>query len=244
VSSASIAGPNDIVLPNEEPIQLDPVDAPDSNGIDFVNPPYLLELPASLYGKSLNVTLHGTGNGSYTVMLHHLDDSYLAPAALVGSISNGQTVNGSFMLLPDCASSVQVYCTAKTNSLGCVPSMTATGFASATQLAPFTLGATNVVNNKSGILFYGFAQTTTPFQGGTKCVAQPTKRTPIQNSGGSVAGADCTGTFALDFNARIRSGIDPQLVANVQVFGQYWSRDPADPFHTNLSDAVSFLICP
>jgi hypothetical protein len=41
--------------------------------------------------------------------------------------------------------------------------------------------------------------------------------------------------FAIDFNQRIQNGVDPALAPAVRVVGQYWSRDPADPFTTNLS---------
>jgi len=37
---------------------------------------------------------------------------------------------------------------------------------------------------------------------------------------------------------------DPALVAGATVWSQFWSRDPADPFTTNLSDALRFLIAP
>jgi hypothetical protein len=83
-----------------------------------------------------------------------------------------------------------------------------------------------------------------PFQGGTLCVKQPTHRTPIQNSGGSATGSDCTGYFNMDFNALIQSGIDPNLVAGAEVFCQYWSRDSASPSTTSLSNGLRFLVAP
>jgi hypothetical protein len=92
--------------------------------------------------------------------------------------------------------------------------------------------------------FYGFLPNAVPFQGGVLCVKPPTVRTAVQNSGGSPGGSDCTGTFALDSNARIQGGVDPQLVAGQGVFGQYWSRDPMSPSTTSLTDASNFLINP
>jgi hypothetical protein len=55
---------------------------------------------------------------------------------------------------------------------------------------------------------------------------------------------DCSGSYALDFNAWIGRGADPQLVGGAQVWGQFWSRDPQSPSGTGLSDAVVFTICP
>ena len=75
-------------------------------------------------------------------------------------------------------------------------------------------------------------------------MATPTKRTPLQDSGGNPPPNDCSGVYAYDFNARIQSGVDANLTAGATVFAQYWSRDPGDPYTTGLTDAVSFTIQP
>ncbi|MBL8803549.1 MAG: hypothetical protein JNN27_16225, partial [Planctomycetes bacterium] len=54
----------------------------------------------------------------------------------------------------------------------------------------------------------------------------------------------CSGAFHYDLNARIQSGVDPQLAVGEEVFAQYWSRDPADASTTNLSNALAFNIRP
>jgi hypothetical protein len=136
-----------------------------------------------------------------------------------------------------------VYCTAKINSQFCLPAISATGFASLSIPAPFSIEAVNIVNQKQGLLFYGYGAGSTPFLGGFLCTTTPLRRTPAQNSGGSLAGADCSGSFAFDFNAWLASGADPLLVVGQQVNAQFWSRDPQDPFTTNLTDAVQFSIC-
>jgi hypothetical protein len=139
------------------------------------------------------------------------------------------------------------YCTAKTNSLGCMPAITSTGVPLATWPNGYVLGARNVLNQKVGILLYSTTSAAAlPFHGGTLCVHQPVIRTPLQHSGGSTVGSDCTGSFYLDFNTRIASGVDPSLVAGAQVWAQYWSRDPgfAPPQNSNLTDALSFVIDP
>lgn len=147
-------------------------------------------------------------------------------------------------LLPNCGNPT-IYCTAKVNSLFCVPSIGATGIASATAGSGFSITATSIISQKSGLLFYGLnGPLANPFLGGVLCVKAPTVRTPIQNSGGSASGNDCTGTFALDFNAYIASGANPSLVQGAMVNAQYWSRDPQDPFTTNLTNGVQFTLCP
>lgn len=136
-----------------------------------------------------------------------------------------------------------VYCTAKVNSLFCAPSISATGFASASLASPFVIQATNIINQKQGLLFYGYGAAATAYQGGFLCMTTPLRRTSAQNSGGSPSGSDCTGAFSFDFNAYIATGFDPLLVVGQQVNAQFWSRDPADPFTTNLTNAVQFAIC-
>jgi hypothetical protein len=97
-----------------------------------------------------------------------------------------------------------------------------------------------VISNKSGLLFYGFAIHASAFHGGTLFVDPPLRRTPVQSSGGNAPPDDCSGAFSYDFNARIQSGADPNLLAGVRVFAQYWSRDPAT---TNVTNAVEFSVC-
>ncbi|MBI5432017.1 MAG: hypothetical protein HZA52_04220 [Planctomycetes bacterium] len=140
------------------------------------------------------------------------------------------------------------YCTAKTNSLGCAPVIVSTGLASASAGSGFTIGAADVLNNKSGLFFYGInGQQAGSFQGGTLCLKPPIKRTSIQGSGGSAApAADCTGTYGFDFNAYIATGTDPNLVAGQSVDGQFWSRDPGftAPNNTGLTGGIHFVIQP
>jgi hypothetical protein len=138
-----------------------------------------------------------------------------------------------------------VYCTAKTNSLGCVPAIGFSGTPDANAGSGFAITSSNTLNQKSGLLFYsGNGAASASFQGGTMCVQAPVLRTPVQNSGGTVGSDDCSGVFSLDFNVRIASGVDPQLVAGVTIWSQYWSRDPAASFTTNLSNGLRFTIQP
>ena len=137
-----------------------------------------------------------------------------------------------------------VYCTAKVNSQGCTPLMASSGTPSKSDPNPFTLSAAQVINNKNGILFYGYAPFGLPFQGGTLCVQPPIRRTSVQSSGGNPPPDDCSGTLDYDFNALIQSGADPYLSWCRDVYAQYWFRDPASASSTGLTDAVGFTIRP
>ncbi|HVS17470.1 MAG TPA: hypothetical protein VMT18_02635, partial [Planctomycetota bacterium] len=135
------------------------------------------------------------------------------------------------------------YCTAKTNSAGCVPSIATSGTASASAGSGFTISTSNVLDNEFGLYFYSKGgPNNVPFQGGFLCAQPPLVRTMLQNSGGTTP---CGGMFQIDFNAWIASAFDPGLVAGAQVWVQTWSRDPgfAPPDNTSLSDAVSFTLC-
>lgn len=107
----------------------------------------------------------------------------------------------------------------------------------------FTLSATNLLSNKFGLFFYGTnGPQQLPFQGGELCVAPPIRRLAVQSTGGTPG--QCDGALALDFNQVIASGGDPQLVWGAQVAAQAWTRDPGDPFATNLTSARLFTISP
>jgi hypothetical protein len=173
------------------------------------------------------------------------DGDGFAEFVVAGSLSDaGGTDSGvlkCYRLFPLAPST---YCTGKVNSLGCTPFISSSGTPSASSPAPFTINGSSFVNQKSGLLFYSHVPTAVLFQGGTKCVKDPTVRTPPQSSGGSASGSDCSGSYAFDFNAWFASGIDPALAAGAEIYAQYWSRDPASASHTSLSNAVAFVIHP
>ena len=143
------------------------------------------------------------------------------------------------------------YCTAKTNSLGCVPAIGSIGTPSATAGSGFTVRGTNVRNNKNGLLFYGISgRAATPFQGGTLCVKSQVKRTPSTNSGGTPApGSDCSGVYSLDMNLYAVGGLGgtplPALTVSGTVVDCQWrGRDPgfAAPNNTTLSNGLEYTI--
>ena len=150
-----------------------------------------------------------------------------------------------------CPSLPSSYCTAKTNSLGCLPEISSVGSPSASAGIGFVVKGLNVLNQKPGLLLYSLSgQAAIPFQNGTLCVASPIKRTTGTNSGGNPSGADCSGRYLIDFNAfavgALGGNPHPALqTPGTDVDAQWWGRDPgfAAPNNTTLTGGLHFTIC-
>ena len=210
------------------------------------------------------------GPGQFT---SPMDTTTVVPSAawLTGSTVqgayNGVPINGdkglqrmstsnfpcNWMLRAEGGSSDLVYCTSKTNSLGCVPAIGSLGVGSATATAGHPVTSSNNRNNKNGLLFYGVSgQASTPYQGGTLCVKAQIKRTPSLNSGGTPAPAnDCSGVYTIDMNSFAQGllGGTPLLALKTQgttVNCQFWGRDPgfSAPNNTSLSDGLQYVVGP
>ncbi len=142
-----------------------------------------------------------------------------------------------------CSNEVVAYCAAKVNSLGCTPSIVSSGTPSSTAGSGFVIGAAQVLELQSGVLFYGVhGANDVAFQGGRMCVRSPLKRTAVQTAGSGGA-LPCVGTYSFDFNAHIAVGGDAALAIGTQVWAQFWTRDPSAVSTTGLTDALSFVIC-
>jgi len=123
------------------------------------------------------------------------------------------------------------YCTAKLNSVGQLPFLSSTGEASV-GANNFAVVLNNALPNKLGLVFYSDNPDSTPFAGGTRCVAPPLHR---------------GGTFTTD---ALGTGIAPHAVTlpmlgNDRYF-QLFSRDPQIPDGTglSLSDGLRVVFCP
>lgn len=138
------------------------------------------------------------------------------------------------------------YCTAKTNSQGCVPQITVDGIASPSANAGFSVSAVQVFNQKVGRLLLGFSgSAATPFAGGTLCLAPPMVGTmPISSGGSPIPAVDCSGAWVVDFNAVQHSW--PLMPAGTTFQCQWLGRDPgfAPPNNLSLSAAIEFTLLP
>jgi hypothetical protein len=143
------------------------------------------------------------------------------------------------------------YCTPKVNSLGCSPVIGSTGVPSASASAGFVIRASNVINNKQGLLFYGVGGPASLFfQGGTLCMSPPIKRTSSVNSGGNPPPNDCSGIFQIDMNAFAAGALGGNPLPALSVPGtlidaQWWGRDPgfSAPDNTTLSNGLQYIVC-
>lgn len=146
-----------------------------------------------------------------------------------------------------------VYCTAKTNALGCTPTLSSSGTPSATAGSGFTIQSTQNRNDKWGLLLYGVSgQASGPFSGGTLCINTPISRSGALNSTGTPwPGVDCTGVFTIDMNAFAVGSLGGTplpalLVPGTIVDSQFWGRDPgfASPDSTSLSAGLEYTVGP
>lgn len=158
------------------------------------------------------------------------------PLADDAGLDAGRVTLVSLLIAPS------AYCLSQTNSAGCAPQIGALGTPSLSG-GSLRVTASEVLNAKNGLLFWGLAPTQVPFLGGALCVQPPTARTALQQSGGSSPPAvDCSGSFAFQFTADYFASVG--LGASDELYAQYWSRDPADPSGSNLSNALAFEIEP
>jgi hypothetical protein len=186
--------------------------------------------------------------------IEHVDLLSSSPLPFKGSgesvdLDGGQLITGapasrratSWLVDPPI---VSTFCTAKVASAGCSSAIGWVGTPSATSTEAFRVNTTDVLNNQFGILIYGPSYGgPSPFHGSHLCV-YPVTRTPLQVSGGSSSGVDCSGAFYFDFNDLIQSGTDPSLTVGSWRYAQFWYRDPYYATGMALTNGIRFLIQP
>jgi hypothetical protein len=213
---------------------------------------------------------HVAGSAGRVGAVHRLDARTLAPLATLpgrqidsefgGALANGADLNGDgaqellvgarsesanrgvARVLLGNGAPAQSYCSAKPTSAGCTPRIDGVGAASLTTGGGLRVVANGVTQNAPGMLFFGFAPNSAPFHGGTLCVAQPIRRTPVQLS--SVGAAGCSGSLTYVFTPGALAGYG--LAAGANVHAQFWWRDSgfAAPNNIGLSDALRFTVAP
>lgn len=136
------------------------------------------------------------------------------------------------------------YCTAGTTTNGCQASIASSGEPSRCSGLPFEISVGGVEGQKTGIVFFGFAPTSSHWGSGSSfvCVAPPTVRVSTQSSGGTAGG--CDGSFQVDFNAWMSANSFRAPQAGGEAFVQAWFRDPGSPKATSLSNALRITVAP
>ncbi len=173
--------------------------------------------------------LNGDGLGDFAVGWRGNDEFAENSGAVLVYLTGGEPVDR--------------YCVAKPSSAGCVPGMDWSGLLSLSIGDNFHLIAEDVISNQIGLLAWSRGVASTPFFGGTLCLAPPVIRTLAQPSSGNAV-PDCSGTFSFHFS---QAYAQQQGVTVGEVLrAQYWYRDPTHPDATGvgLSNAVEFSVFP
>ncbi len=132
------------------------------------------------------------------------------------------------------------YCTPKVTSLGCVPSIGATGSASLST-GDMEIFCDQVVSQQFGLMIWSRSEASVSFFGGTLCVGGSLVRTPVTFSAG-FGPMDCSGRLSFDADAAFLQASG--LAAGEEMFAQWWFRDPGSPEGIGLSDGVRFTVLP
>lgn len=140
------------------------------------------------------------------------------------------------------------YCTAGTSQAGCVPALSTSGFPSASRSSGFELRTTALPGQRQAVAMYGLALTNIVWTFGstsTVCVASPLARLGNLPTGGTLG--QCNGSYTIDwlaFMAANPGALGQPLAPGRTYYAQLWYRDPGAPLNSNLSNAVSFTLCP
>jgi hypothetical protein len=137
------------------------------------------------------------------------------------------------------------YCSGKLSSEWCMPYVIASGHASLSGPDDLRVTADLLVNNVMSKLIWSRGTNSTPFHGGTLCVASPAARTTVTSSFGNPGPVrDCSGGYSFLFSHAYLAS--KAVVAGETIYVQASTRDPgfAVPNNHSLSDAVAIPILP
>ncbi|MCY3002101.1 MAG: MopE-related protein [Planctomycetota bacterium] len=140
------------------------------------------------------------------------------------------------------------YCSAGISGAGCVPTISASGFPSASGTSGFTVQAAGVPGDKQAVLIYGLGQAATAYAFGstsTICVAPPRARSINKPTGGTAG--QCNGSYSLDwlaFMAANPGALGQPIQLGQTFYSQVWYRDSGVPLNSNLTAGVAFTLCP
>jgi len=217
----------------------------------FVNDKNLVELPViEVYYKKLNgkghdlLILTGDVQPTYEASCYEFCEAVLDKFQSMGG---AEIVTLGGIGLSQIPKKPTVYCTAKPDSLGCAPSLSWSGTPSASAGSGFDVTYGPVPGNSFGLYIFSLSgPANPPTQGpfGFLCLPATSIQRTFSNFSGGTFGS-CDGAYTIDFNQYIQDpGAPAALGAGSTVDMQVWYRDPANPGGANLSNAISFLVCP
>jgi hypothetical protein len=140
------------------------------------------------------------------------------------------------------------YCTAKLNSCGTSPMISAMGAPSASDSSPFLVTGSNTRALKFGLLLYtDSGRGSLPFSGGTLCIGNTPAKRSIAVVDTTGTPGQCDGTLSIDMNAFARGSLGgnplPSLtVPGTQINCQFWARDTIAN-GALLTDALEYFVC-
>jgi hypothetical protein len=140
------------------------------------------------------------------------------------------------------------YCTAKLNSCGTLPMISAAGAPSASDSSSFLVTGSNTRALKFGLLLYtDSGRGNLPFSGGTLCIANTAVKRSVAVADTTGTPGQCDGTLAIDMNAFAAGALGgnplPSLtVPGTQVNCQFWGRDTIAN-GALLTDALEYFVC-
>ncbi len=192
----------------------------------------------------------GQGNAASLLATLSTNGAHVAFASHASNLVPGDSNAKMDAFLRTPPAGAASYCTAKLNSLGCLPAIVSSGNSSVSATSGFVVSAANVLSHKPGLLLYGVdGPSALAFQGGLLCIAAPLRRTPAVNSGGTPATLDCSGLLSIDMNAFTAGALGGSPGPELSVPGsfvncQWWSRDNgfAAPLNTSLSDGLGYIV--
>jgi hypothetical protein len=127
------------------------------------------------------------------------------------------------------------YCVTSPNSVGAGSLISSTGSASV-GANDLVLHATAAPSSVSGLFFFGFAETQSPFGNGQLCVAGAIQRLPVSSTNGSGDAAHNLDITSMQVGGTITPGTTAKF--------QYWYRDPGVGAGFNLTDGLSVDFVP
>ena len=187
--------------------------------------------------------------GTYTLSVSNLFANAIDPLTIgnpfwaVDPVGPG-TLTGLTIIVADCAP--QIECPGQQNSVGCVPVMAMSGYASFTDQSTLTLDATLLVNEEFGLWLWSTDPGPVIRFGSTLCIGGVASHQlmPTTSGGGGIPRTTCDGSFQFTFDGALLAagGYGP----GTTVYTQLIYRDPiqAGPSVIGVTPSVSFVVCP